>query len=149
MPHYLDENIAVLRRWAAITDEPLPEDWKQFSSQNLQRAAEIDARDPELALLLSGKAPASLKADALAGKLSHVAPDQEALKQQQLKQQLAEVRARVQSGEATLTEQCWLEVNDPEVKPAPAEMPNCTGPRAEAQRQNWINSQMATAGSQG
>ena len=99
MPHFLDENVAVLRRWAAITDEPLPEDWKQFRSQNLQRAAEIDARDPELALLLSGKAPASLKADALAGKLSHVAPDQEALKQEQLKQQLAEVRARVQSGE--------------------------------------------------
>ena len=146
MPHFLDENIAVLRRWAAITDEPLPEDWKQFASKNLQRAAEIDAKDPELAMLLSGKAPASLKADALSGKLSHVAPDQEAIAKEQREQQIAQIKAKIQSGEATLSERCWLDVNDPSAPKPQEQMPHFAGPLADAQRSNWIHNQMAAAG---
>ena len=151
MPHYLDENIAVLRRWAAISDEPLPEDWGKFASKNLELAVRVDQQDPELAMLLSGKAPASLKADALAGQLSHQAPDQAALKEEQFNQQLAAARERVKAGEAGLTERIWLEENDPQAKPAPEQMPHFTGPLAEAQRSNWIHNQqqLATAGSQG
>ena len=151
MPHCLDENIAVLRRWAAISDEPLPEDWGKFASKNLDLAVRVDQQDPELAMLLSGKAPASLKADALAGKLSHQAPDQAALKEEQFNQQLATSRERVKAGEASLTERIWLEVNDPQAKPAEAQMPNFTGPLAEAQRDLWMSNQrqMAATGGQG
>ena len=149
MPHYLDENISILRRWAAVSEDPLPEDWSQFRSQNLLKSAEIGAKDPELALLLSGKAPAALKADVLAGKLPHVAPDQEAIAQQQFNQQIADTRARVKSGEASFTERIWLEENDPQAKPAEAQMPHFTGPLAEAQRSNWIHNQQQLTATRG
>ena len=150
MPHYLDENIAVLRRWAAITDQPLPEDWRKFASDNLDAATAVELQDPELALLLSGKAPASLKADALSGKLPHVAPDQEKLARQAFDQLVADTRDRVKSGEANFTERVWLEANDPQAAKPPETMPTFTGPLAEGRRRDWIyEQQLAAAGSQG
>ena len=138
MPHYLDENVAVLRRWAAISDGPLPEDWQKFASNNIDKATAVEVRDPELALLLSGKAPAALKADALTGKLSHQGPDHAAIAKQQFNQQLDTIRAKAKAGEASLTERIWLEVNDPQAVKPPAEMPAFYGPMADAQRDAWL-----------
>ena len=151
MPHFLDENISILRRWAAVSDEPLPEDWGQFRSQNLVQAADIGAKDPELALLLSGKASAALKADVLAGKFPHVAPDQDAIAREQFNQQIADTRAKVKAGDANLTERIWLEVNDPEAVKPQEQMPSFYGPLVDAQRNLWIRNQeqkLAEAGGQ-
>ena len=123
MPHYLDENVAVLRRLAAISDGPLPEDWQKFASNNIDKATAVELRDPELALLLRGKAPAALKADALTGKLSHQGPDHAAIAKQQFNQQLETTRAKAKAGEASFTEQIWLEENDPQTVKPPAQMP--------------------------
>ena len=141
MPHFLDENVSVLRRWAAVSDTPMPSDWKEFQSQNAGAAISLEQQDPELVQLLSGTASAALKADALTGKLPHTAPDPQTIALEQFEQQLTQARAKVQSGEAGLFERIWLEENDPQASKAPEAMPHFTGPMASARRSNWIHSQ--------
>lgn len=93
MPHGLDNCQPVLRRWAAHSDGPLPTDWKDFQGKNTAEAIRIQQADPELASLLSGQAPAGLKADALGGKLSPVPPDLQKMAQQQRANRIAELTA--------------------------------------------------------
>ena len=67
-------NISVLRRWAALSDQPLPSNFQSFREQNVSAAFEIQQKDPELCTLLSGEAPAGLVADVLSGNWPEVAP---------------------------------------------------------------------------
>lgn len=77
MSHGLDSCIPVLRRWAALSTKPLPSSWSEFERANITEAMEIRTRDSEIVELLSGKAGAALRADALSGAISPVAPTQE------------------------------------------------------------------------
>ena len=77
MTHGLDSCIPVLRRWAALSKKPLPSDWRTFERNNATEALNIRTRDPEIVDLLSGQAGASLRADALSGAISPVAPTQQ------------------------------------------------------------------------
>ena len=72
MSHGLENNVSVLRRWAAHSEGSLPTDWQSFSRDNMVEASQIAQRDPELVDLLSGKASAGLRADALSGNFSAV-----------------------------------------------------------------------------
>ena len=65
--HGLDSNIGVLRRWADLSEQPLPRDWRAFCDSNATEAVKIRVADPELVSLLDGSASAGLRADALAG----------------------------------------------------------------------------------
>jgi hypothetical protein len=76
--HGLENCISVLRRWASLTDRPLPQDWAAFRQANPSEAMAIESRDSELVALLSGRASASLRADALTGELPATPPDAEA-----------------------------------------------------------------------
>ena len=77
MSHGLDSCIPVLRRWAALSEKPLPSSWSEFERSNVTEAMEIRTRDREIVELLSGKAGARLRADALSGAISPVAPTQQ------------------------------------------------------------------------
>ena len=65
--HGLDSNLSVLRRWADVSDQPLPSDWLGWCSRNLKKSVEIRIEDPELVSLLDGTASAKLRADAIDG----------------------------------------------------------------------------------
>ena len=137
MPHYLDENVTLLTRWSAVNSGPMPSDWKEFQRKSPDQALAIEAQDPQLYQLLSNQAPADLKAAALSGKLSNVAPDQAAIRQKQFQEQLQYARQRVSEGTATLTEKVWLETNDPNVSTPQQQAPGFAGPMAAAARQQW------------
>ena len=74
----LSSNIAVLRRWAhARPDEPMPANFGQWATANGTDAMQLQRQDPELFALLTGRASASLVADALQGRLSPVPVSEE------------------------------------------------------------------------
>ena len=90
--HGLDNNASVLRRWAAQSPEmPLPSDWESFARQNVGEATKIETADPILVSLLSGKAPAGLKADVLQGRFPEKAPDQAAIQSAEKQQRIQEL----------------------------------------------------------
>lgn len=82
MRHGLDSCLPVLRRWGAMSERPLPSDWAGFRRDNPTEAMAIEARDPELISLLNNTCSATLKADALGGKFSPIAPDPEVMAEQ-------------------------------------------------------------------
>ena len=87
--HGFDNNTDVLRRWAAqAPDLPRPSDWETFSRQMVGEATKIEEADPILVSLLSGKAPAGLKADVLQGRFPETAPDQAAIKRAEKQKQV-------------------------------------------------------------
>ena len=76
--HGLDNNVSVLRRWAAHSpDTALPRDWDEFAKSNLKLSEQISQADPELVSLLAGTANATLRANALSGQFSATPPDPE------------------------------------------------------------------------
>ena len=79
----------MLRRWAALSDRPLPSHFKTFRDQYNTEAFEIQRKDPELCTLLSGEAPAGLVADVLSGVWPDVAPT---LEERQKQAQQAELQ---------------------------------------------------------
>lgn len=111
--HGLQNSIAILRRWACHTDQPLPDDFKQFQKQHPTEALQIERNDPELAALLSGTASASLRADALEGKLSDKAPDPAVRAEEKRRRDVQDLFDRRE--ELTLTERLQLQVLDPAV----------------------------------
>ena len=65
-----------------MSERPLPSDWSAFRAENPSEAMAIEGRDPQLVSLLNNTCSATLKADALGGKLSPIAPDVEVMAQQ-------------------------------------------------------------------
>ena len=114
MTHGLENNVSVLRRWAAHAEGSLPTDWHSFSRDNMVEASRIAQRDPELVQLLAGKASAGLRADALSGKFSPVPPDYEQQQRQAAYDQKMALLKKVESGEATLTDRLMLAEMAPE-----------------------------------
>ena len=127
MSHGFENNVAVLRRWAAHADGSLPTDWHSFYRDNMVEASQIAQRDPELVQLLSGKASAGLRADALSGKFSAVPPDYEQQQRQAQYEQKVALLKKFEEGEATLTDKLRLAELAPEehakweAKKAPSE----------------------------
>lgn len=91
MSHGLDSCIPVLRRWAALSPKPLPSDWATFERANATEAMMIRTRDREMVELLSGKAGAALRADALSGAISPVAPTEQEIAKTNLTARLQEI----------------------------------------------------------
>ena len=78
----------MLRRWAALSDQPLPSNFQSFRDQNTSAAFAIQQKDPELCTLLSGEAGAGLVADVLSGNWPDVAPTMEQRQQESGKAEL-------------------------------------------------------------
>ena len=114
MSHGMDNNVAVLRRWAAHSGGALPSDWQTYARNNMQESIEISRRDPELVALLQGSASATLRADALSGKFSAVPPDWQQRERQEAFDRKQEIIKRLDSGEGTITDHMILESEAPE-----------------------------------
>ena len=84
-------NIAVLRRWAALSDHPLPAHFKDFREQYSTESFQIQEKDPELVTLLSGNAPAGLVADVLSGNWPDVTPSPEERQRQSQQEELQQL----------------------------------------------------------
>lgn len=89
--HGLDSNLVCLRRWAAISEQPMPQSWDGFKQKNNTLAMEIEAKDPELVSLLNCTAGAGLRADAISGSLSPVAPTIEDRQKEAIKKEGTEL----------------------------------------------------------
>ena len=89
--HGLDSNLPVLRRWAALSEQPLPTDWRRFCDNNATESVKIRIADPELVSLLDGTAPASLRADAIDGTWGE-RPSAEEVAEQARKDAVAEIK---------------------------------------------------------
>ncbi len=100
MAHGLENCVSVLRRWASVSDGPLPSDWASFRAVAPTEAMHIEMRDPELVGLLSGKASAGLRADALVGKLAAVAPTLESQQQAAIAEQVRQLTESNPYGQA-------------------------------------------------
>ena len=109
MTHGLQDNVSVLRRWAAHSGSQLPTNWRQFETQNFTEAQRIRQVDPDLVALLQGTASAGLRADALTGKFSQVPPDYEQQQRQAAFDRQQELIKKVRAGEANLTERIECE----------------------------------------
>ena len=68
-------------RWAAVSEDPLPESFPNTSKFTTQ-AIEIRQKDPQLVEILEGTCNAGLKADVLEGKFEPVAPSIEQRQQE-------------------------------------------------------------------
>lgn len=77
-----------------MSDRPLPSDWEGFKRESPSEALALEARDPELVSLLAGTCSATLKADALGGKFSPIAPDPQVIAEQRRQAQVAELMAQ-------------------------------------------------------
>ena len=115
MTHGLGNNVSVLRRWEAHAGGQLPENWHQFQKDNMALALKISQEDPELVALLSGSASAGLRADALSGKFSAVPPDYQQVQRQAAFDHQQELRKKVESGEASLSEKIELSAINPQL----------------------------------
>ena len=117
--HGFDNNAAVLRRWAAqCPDLPLPTDWDAFARDNLSQASKIKSNDPQLVQVLSGEAPAGLKADVLQGRFPEKAPDpslQQSAEKQRRIQQLVDSKPWANGRITNLTNALMLEDLAPSV----------------------------------
>lgn len=128
MSHGLENNVSVLRRWAAHSQGSLPSDWHTFARDNMVEATQIAQRDPELVALLSGKASAGMRADVLSGKFSDTPPDYEQQQRQAAYDQKMALLKKMESGEASLTDRMMLSQVAPEeyarleAKNAPSEL---------------------------
>lgn len=71
-----------------MSERPLPSDWAGFRQANPSEAMAIEVRDPELVSLLNNTCSATLKADALGGKFSPIAPDPEVMAAQSRKAEI-------------------------------------------------------------
>lgn len=107
MSHQLQNCLPVLRRWASLTDKPLPDSWVAFREGNFKEAVEIQRRDPELVGLLDGTASAGVRADALSGLLSPVAPSIEEREKERMKGEATELFRK--GAELNLTERMRLQ----------------------------------------
>ena len=67
----------VLRRWASLSDRPMPDDFRDFSDRYLTESMLIRQRDPALVSILEGTADGNLKADVVSGKFDIAAPTEE------------------------------------------------------------------------
>ena len=74
---YYSSNEQVLRRWASVSDRPMPEDFRDFSDRYLTESMLIRQRDPDLVSILEGSADANLKADVISGHFDIAAPTEE------------------------------------------------------------------------
>ena len=74
---YYSSNENVLRRWASLSDRPMPDDFRDFSDRYLTESMLIRQRDPQLVSILEGTADGNLKADVVSGKFDIVAPTEE------------------------------------------------------------------------
>lgn len=156
MSHGLDNCVPVLRRWAAISDQPLPTSWAEFERSGMAQAFDIERRDPELVSLLRGTASAALRADALVGVMPEVALSEAERAEAALQEQIRQLTASNPYGKAgryevdgtfvepqpgNLTAAMQLEAIAPEVaarlkkEAQPAAAP--TGLSQEAA--NWVN----------
>ena len=114
MTHGLQDNVSVLRRWAAHGGSQLPTNWRQFEAENFAQAQHLRKVDPDLVALLSGNASASLRADALTGKFSQVPPDYEQQQRQAAFDRKEALVKKMRAGEANLSERIELEARAPE-----------------------------------
>ena len=120
MQHGFDSNLNVLRRWGAMSERPLPSDWAAFRQANPSEAIAMESRDPQLVSLLNNTCSATLKADALSGKFSPVAPDVAATAEQNRQGQIQQLMDRnpwgSEKGDApSLTAQMQLAQLDPQL----------------------------------
>ena len=74
---YYSSNEQVLRRWASISDRPMPEDFRDFSDRYLTESMLIRQRDPALVSILEGTADGNLKADVISGTFDTAGPTEE------------------------------------------------------------------------
>lgn len=88
MPHGLDNQVNVLRRWAKHFDGAMPPDFATWAQRNPEQAIKLEINDADLYNLLKGTASAALRADALSGKFSALPPDAEEVA---IKQRTAQV----------------------------------------------------------
>ena len=144
--HKLDNCLPVLRRWGAISDRPLPESWAAFRQANPSESFSIQNRDPELIQLLDGSASARLRADALAGILSPVAPNPEGRRQEALK---AEANELFNRKDLNLTEQMRLSMLAPKaheqwIKSHAARQNEASDPHAAAEQGRMQRVKMAS-----
>lgn len=114
---WFSNNVQVLRRWAAQSETPLPEDYLQFASANMTEAMRIKEADPELISVLDGSANAGLKADVLAGAWADkaISPEERAAQEREkMRQELFDSKPFEQGETFNLTRQMMLEAVAPE-----------------------------------
>ena len=110
-------NPSILRRWAALSENPLPESFAEYTQQFTSESMEIRRRDPELASILEGTCNAALKADVLEGKFDPVGPTEEQLVEAAKTQQLQELYESkpFEPGTENLTAQMMMRALSPEL----------------------------------
>ena len=113
MSHGLQNSVAILRRFACHSDQPLPDDWNAFKAIHATEALSIERSDPELYQLLSGTASASLRADALEGNFSAKAPDPVIRVEEERQREVQDLFER--RSQLTLTERLHLQRLDSKV----------------------------------
>ena len=113
----LSSNIAVLRRWShSRPGEPLPANFAAWAAQNGTDAMQLQRQDPELVSLLTGKAPASLLADALQGQLSPIPVSEEQREADARKAEMQALYDQSQTEEGlSLTQKVRLQAAFPEL----------------------------------
>ena len=111
--HGLEYSIPILRRWAAHSDSPLPDNWEEFKAKNTTEAVLIEKNDPQLVSLIAGTASAGLRADALAGEISERPPVPEQVEKRAISAEIQDLYER--RSELTFTEQMRLQQLDEKV----------------------------------
>ena len=114
---WFSNNISVLKRWAAQSETPLPEDFAAFASANMTEAMRIRTADPELVSILDGTCSAGLKAAVLGGTWSDTAEtleQREAQQRDQMRQELFDSKP-FEKDSINLTRQMMLRALAPDV----------------------------------
>lgn len=114
---WFSNNISVLKRWAAQSETPLPEDFSAFASANMTEAMRIRTADPELVSILDGSCSAALKAAVLAGNWSEAVEtleQREAQQRDQMRQELFDSKP-FEKDSINLTRQMMLQALAPDV----------------------------------
>nr|BDD47064.1 hypothetical protein 10 [Alphaproteobacteria bacterium] len=119
----------------------MPDDWNAFKAIHATEALSIEKNDPELFQLLSGTAPAALRADALEGNFSAKAPDPAVRAEDHRKKEAMELRERF--AELSMTDRMYLASIDP--KAYEAEMAKLETPTVGDQVQAQIRRQQELA----
>ena len=112
---WFSNNEAVLRRWASLSERPMPEDFRDFSDRYCTESMLIRQKDPDLVAILENNASAALKADVISGQFDIVAPTEE---QQNEARKQAEIQRLFDSKpfiSGDLTSQMKLRMLSPEL----------------------------------
>lgn len=108
-------NPSILRRWAALSEEPLPESFAQYAAQFTAHALRIKSLDPELVSVLDGTCSAGIKADVLENKFPPTAPSAEQRQEEALTAEAQALYASKPFETGNLTDQMRLRMLNPEL----------------------------------